>query len=347
MIGIDLFSGAGGLSTGAVAAGIGVKLAIDSDPLCIGSYAHNHRNTDFICEDISAIRNFTKFRSRAKTILFGGPPCQGFSTSNQRTRNASNPNNWLFSEFLRAVSGIRPEWVVFENVQGLVDTERALFLDQLILGLRRRGYKTEYTILNAQDYGVPQNRSRLFVVATRTKKKITLPEKLGKKPVTVKQAIGDLPALENGDTSGELGYRKGGSSGYAKMMRSGLPSCDGHLVSRNTDYVINRYAYIPQGGNWEDIPPRLMRNYKDPTRCHTGIYRRLSWHSPSVVIGNYRKNMLIHPEQNRGLSVREAARLQSFPDHYSFQGPLNDQQQQVGNAVPPLLAQALFESILN
>ena len=109
---------------------------------------------------------------------------------------------------------------------------------------------------------------------------------------------------------------------------------------------MRRYPHVPQGGNWENIPARLMENYANRTRCHEWIYRRLSVDEPSVVIGNYRKNMLIHPTQDRGLSVREAARLQSFPDTFAFQGSIGLQQQQVGNAVPPLLAKAVFNSIL-
>ena len=111
--------------------------------------------------------------------------------------------------------------------------------------------------------------------------------------------------------------------------------------------ILERYKYIPQGGNWENIPNRLMKNYADKSRCHTGIYRRLKEDEPSVVIGNYRKNMLIHPTEDRGLSVREAARLQSFPDWFKFKGTIGSQQQQVGNAVPPLLAKAVFTSLMS
>src|SRR5207302_5589235 len=126
---------------------------------------------------------------------------------------------------------------------------------------------------------------------------------------------------------------------YAKSLRKKLRKCTGNLVTANNDLVLSRYKHIPPGGNWCDIPRALMRNYTnlvDHRSRHTGIYRRLAWETPSIVIANYRKNMLIHPEQNRGLSVREAARIQSFPDNFQFAGTIGLQQQQVSNAVPPL-----------
>ena len=119
-----------------------------------------------------------------------------------------------------------------------------------------------------------------------------------------------------------------------------------NFVSRNNDLVIARYQHIPQGGNWKDIPDNLMTNYANKERCHSGIYRRLRADKPSVVISNYRKSMLIHPYQHRGLSVREAARIQSFPDDFKFFGPISHIQQQIGNAVPPLLAKAVFLKII-
>lgn len=129
-------------------------------------------------------------------------------------------------------------------------------------------------------------------------------------------------------------------------MRNGSNEAHQNYVSRNADYVIERYSYIKQGENWRAIPDELMRNYADKSNCHSGIYKRLVADKPSIVISNYRKNMLIHPYQDRGLSVREAARLQSFPDHFIFKGSLMHIQQQIGNAVPPLLAKAVFDKIL-
>ena len=164
--------------------------------------------------------------------------------------------------------------------------------------------------------------------------------------LTVHDAIGDLPELPNGAAVARMPYRA--QHRLDSLSRCGDDSENPATISvtRNSPTVIKRYAHIPQGGNWEDIPARLMKNYRDRSRCHTGIYHRLRYHEPSVVIGNYRKNMLIHPEQDRGLSVREAARIQSFPDWYEFQGSIGFQQQQVANAVPPLLARAVFSAIL-
>mgnify|MGYP000001884578 FL=1 len=129
-------------------------------------------------------------------------------------------------------------------------------------------------------------------------------------------------------------------------MRKGSIESKQNFVSKSNDLVMQRYKYIGQGENWRAIPESLMRNYSDKTRCHSGIYKRLKANCPSVVISNYRKSMLIHPYQDRGLSVREAARLQSFPDTFIFQGPHMSIQQQIGNAVPPLLSKAVMAQIL-
>jgi DNA (cytosine-5)-methyltransferase 1 len=167
-----------------------------------------------------------------------------------------------------------------------------------------------------------------------------------KKKITVVDAISDLPDLENGQQL-EVGEYKNNGSTYAKKMRKGSKKPLQNFVSRNADYVIERYSYIGRGQNWRAIPEHLMTNYKNSQNCHSGIYKRLDPNKPSVVISNYRKNMLIHPFQNRGLSVREAARLQSFPDTFVFEGSIMKIQQQIGNAVPPLMAEAIFKKILS
>jgi DNA (cytosine-5)-methyltransferase 1 len=242
----------------------------------------------------------------------------------------------------------KPDWVVFENVRGILETEGGLFCESVISDIREAGYRCSHGVLCASDFGVPQVRSRFFLIASRHGITADMPKPTTMHlPVTVREAIFDLPSLANGADEDYRIYPGEAQSGYAKSMRSDSVGCNGHLVTNNAPHIIERYKHIPKGGNWEDIPEELMRNYADRTRCHTGIYYRLREDTPSVVIGNYRKNMLIHPTQDRGLSVREAARLQSFPDWYEFKGTIGFQQQQVGNAVPPLLAKSVFECILD
>ena len=334
------------MSLGARLAGVDVRSAIECDPHAAATYTHNHPDSRLRLDDIRNVKRIGMGKDGSSTVLFGGPPCQGFSTSNQRTRNTNNQSNWLFREFIRLVKSWRPDWVVFENVKGILETENGAFVGSVLGELEDAGYRTCRWLLNAADFGVPQRRHRLFVIGFRHGIRLTKPRKLAKARVTVKHAISDLPALENGAAVDVLPYPAKPRHKYARMMRGELDSCANHLVTRNAPFVIRRYRHVPQGGNWEDVPEHLMKNYADRTRCHTGIYHRLREDVPSIVVGNYRKNMLIHPTQDRGLSVREAARLQSFPDWYEFKGSIGFQQQQVGNAVPPLLAYHVFQAVI-
>lgn len=348
MIGIDLFSGAGGMSLGARMAGIDVQQVVEADKYAATTYLLNHKPKYGLLAD--DIRKYSpakmKGRDNRGLIVFGGPPCQGFSTSNQRTRSSKNANNWLFEEFIRVVHESRPDWVVFENVRGILETEGGIFVDQIIDSFLKLNYSVTYKLLNATEFGIPQKRFRLFIVGSLHKNNFQFPKGSNRKPITVRHAIADLPFIENGANECYLPYLHAANNRYAKNLRLDLKGCHNHLVTRNNSLILERYKHIQPGGNWEDIPDRLMKNYVDKSRCHTGIYHRLNWDEPSIVIGNYRKNMLIHPEQNRGLSVREAARLQSFPDDFVFTGSIGFQQQQVGNAVPPLLAKAVFDEII-
>ena len=347
MIGIDLFAGAGGMSLGAKSAGIDVQIVIESDKFAAMTYANN-LNPKFgvFCDDIKKFNKKLINTKKIPTILFGGPPCQGFSTSNQKTRGPKNEENWLFKEFIRVVKIYMPDWVVFENVKGILETSGGRFVDQILLELSQLGYISNYSTLNAIDYGVPQNRSRFFIVSSKHGIHFEFPKPSQKHAITVNQALKDLPSLKNGASVSYVEYNRPALTKYSKSMRMKLRGSYNHLVSNNNQIVIERYKHIKQGGNWKQIPDHLMTNYTDKSRCHTGIYKRLENDKPSIVIGNYRKNMLVHPTQNRGLSVREAARLQSFPDKYKFYGSIGFQQQQVGNAVPPLLANAIFQKIL-
>lgn len=335
------------MSLGARRAGVTVGLAVENDPVSVHTYRSNHSDTRVLNSDIRRIDRrhlLPWFQFAHRLIVFAGPPCQGFSWSNSRTRNASNPKNWLFEEPIRIIKILKPEWVVFENVRGIVDTCGGLFLCAIRSHLES-DYLLRSALINAMDYGVPQDRTRFFLVGSRSGIDFSFPPVPQADPITVDEAIRDLPSLPNGASDCWQRYGAVRPSSYALKLRSDKGGCPNHLVTKNADTVLRRYAHVPQGGNWECIPRQLMDNYKNVLRCHTGIYRRLDPQKPSTVIGNFRKNMLIHPYEDRGISVREAARIQSFPDAYRFRGSIGFQQQQVANAVPPLLAESVFDSI--
>lgn len=346
MIGIDLFAGAGGMSLGGEMAGVDMRLAVELHHAAFETFRHNHPDCTVLQMGVEHLQNLGAPFPSDDLIVFGGPPCQGFSTSNQRTRTASNKKNWMFQAFVAFVKRTKPAWVIFENVRGILETEGGLFARQIRKDLENLGYRCTQGLLNAADFGVPQARNRFFIIGRLEAEAPALPAGGQLPVVSVEEALSDLPELTNGAAKDVLGYRCKASSKYARQMRGELDSCSGHLVSRNAESIVERYPHIPPGGNWADIPEEMMGSYKDRTRCHTGIYRRLDPSRPSIVIGNFRKNMLIHPYEHRGLSVREAARLQSFPDRFVFRGTIGLQQQQVGNAVPPLLAKAVFETVL-
>lgn len=348
--GIDIFSGAGGLSLGAEMAGIRIDTAIEINPYAAKTFQRNHKGTKVLQGDIQKIDpKALHGNGKSVFVIMGGPPCQGFSMSNTRTRNMKNEKNFLFLEFVRFVQEIRPEWFVLENVWGITNINEGktqLMIEDCFRSIE--GYDNiTSSVLLASDYGVPQNRNRFFMVGNRLGIDFKFPERHTAK-VTVDEAISDLPSLQNGEMLEEATYTLSleEASKYEQLMRKGSDKARQNYVSRNNDLVIERYKYIGQGQNWRAIPDSLMLNYADKGRCHSGIYKRLKADQPSVVISNYRKSMLIHPYEDRGISVREAARLQSFPDTFIFEGPLMHIQQQIGNAVPPLLAKAVFQQII-
>lgn len=349
LYGIDIFAGAGGLSLGATMAGIRIRYGIEINKYAAASFSRNHSKAEVITEDIAKIQTSELDLSNNELfVIMGGPPCQGFSMSNTMSRNMKNEKNFLYLEFVRFVRELKPKWFVLENVWGLTKMNEGQTLEMIKDSFRALQYDVKAKVLWASDYGVPQKRYRCFIVGNREGIDFEFPEPTNK-TVTVNDALADLPLLSNGQMLDEADYiiPIEEVSEYAKFLRKGSDKARQNFVTRNNDLVIQRYHYIPQGGNWRDIPDFLMKNYADKSRCHSGIYKRLKSDAQSVVISNYRKSMLIHPTQDRGLSVREAARLQSFPDDFIFEGPHMSIQQQIGNAVPPLLAKAVFDQIMN
>lgn len=313
-------------------------------------------------------------------VLVGGPPCQGFSSANRNSGHSTNPHNELVEVFLTYVEKLRPRVFLMENVQGIVWTPKdARSHDPLSVAehftqrTERAGYLVFPKLLDAVWYGVPQHRNRFFLLGISSDLGYGADDfgSWGPFPypthgpgtarpyTTVRHAIGDLPSIENGHSTAETEYRsltakRLRENQFLRSMRAGAPEgvIWDHVTSRHAEYVIERYRRIPEGGNWQDIAD-MLSNYADIERTHSNIYRRLVWDEPSVTIGHYRKSMLVHPNQDRGLSLREACRLQSFPDWFRFAGStdggsggLTHKQQQIANAVCPLVTKAIAEFIL-
>ena len=342
---VDIFSGAGGLSVGAKMAGIETILAVEYCPHAASTYQYNHKKTNVLNQDIKTVKPL-EHTIKNPFILFGGPPCQGFSIANTKTRNLDNPNNWMYKEYIRFVEDLEPEWFLFENVVGFKSFNDGEVAQEVEKTLSDLGYKTSSSVLCASDFGVPQKRKRFFIIGNKSGQKFDFNSLEKKSLVTVKEAIFDLPPLKSGEKLLEAKYKYKPNNEFLKLMRKNSKKATQNFVSLNKKHILDRYKYIPQGKNWKSIPKELLNNYSSTVNMHSGIYKRLEEDQPTVTIANYRKSMLIHPLEDRGLSLREAARLQSFPDDFIFQGPLSYQQQQVGNAVPPLLAKAIFDKII-
>lgn len=312
-------------------------------------------------------------------VLIGGPPCQGFSSANRNSWSSSNPNNRLVDAFLDCVSHMAPKVLLMENVQGILWTPRDESTSDLSVAshvlerLAAMGYLVFPKLLDAVWFGAPQNRNRFFLLGIHKDVGYAAEEfgqwgpfprashgpGTGKAFATVRDAIADLPKLGNGDDLAEHPYLEDPArlqqNPFLRAMRAGAPAniIWDHVTSRHADYVIERYKGIPQGQNWQAVR-ELMTNYADVERTHSNIYRRLAWSEPAITIGHYRKSMIIHPSQHRGLSLREAARLQSFPDWFRFAGSasggaggLMHKQQQLANAVCPSVTKAVAEFILD
>ena len=346
---VDIFSGAGGMSIGAVMAGIKPLLAVEFDVHAANTYKTNHPTTKVLQLDIQTV-NPLEHTEKHPFILFGGPPCQGFSIANTKTRNLENPNNWMFQEYLRFLKDLEPEWFLFENVVGFKSFDKGKFAIEVEEALRLAGYETNSAVLNSSDFEVPQDRKRFFVVGHRKDKggiKFNFASLEKKDVVSVGDALADLPLLKNGDKISEYKYKHKPKHPYAETMRKKSKVATQNLVTESKPHIIDRYRVIKQGENWKAAQSKgLLDTYNSTKHTHSGIYKRLEANKPAVTIANYRKSMLIHPYEDRGLSLREAARLQSFPDNFKFEGTLSFQQQQVGNAVPPLLAKAIFQKIV-
>lgn len=356
---IDLFCGAGGLSEGFRQAGFHVLAGNDFFEAAGETFAVTHRDATFLPGPIQqhSSRDLLKvagLRAGELDVLVGGPPCQGFSVYNHQ-RGLHDERSSLYLEYLRLVKGLKPRWVVLENVTGMTSAGGGAAVHAIKAGLEALGYVVKEKILRAEEYGVPQERRRLVFVGNRIGKPIEFPVQThgaGLLPfVNIRDAIGDLPKLKNGEDAGAQNYAFEPRSDFQIAMRAGSNVVENHAAAKLSTVNLSRLKHIPQGGSWRDIPIDLLpEGMKRAKRSdHTKRYGRLSWEGLASTIltkcdphwGAY-----FHPEQDRTLTVREAARLQSFPDWFVFQGSRTDQYTQVGNAVPPLLGRAIAHAIL-
>ncbi len=357
---IDLFCGAGGLSEGLRQAGYHVLAGNDYDATAGKTFAHTHRKAKFLpgpIQDIDAadFLRAANLKRGELDCLVGGPPCQAFSVYNHK-RGMHDERSQLFHEYLRLVEGLYPRWVVMENVTGILSAGNGAAVEAITGGLRTLGYSNvEYRVLKAEEYGVPQERRRVVFIGNRVDAPIIWPEPThgpGKLPFnTIKDAIGDLPSLENGQDRGVTDYAAEPFSHFQRLVREGSNKVFNHAAPRLSSVNIERMRHIPPGGSWRDIPFELLpEGMKKARRCdHTKRYGRMRWDGLSCTVltkCDVHWGAYIHPEQNRSVSVREAARLQSFPDWFEFLGSKTEQYVQVGNAVPPMLGRCIGEAIL-
>ena len=352
---IDLFCGAGGLSEGFRQAGFHVLAGNDIDLHAAETFAASHSKAEFLSGPIEHIadREFLRAAGLKKSeldCLIGGPPCQAFSVYNHQ-RGLHDKRSGLFYEYLRIVEGLMPKWVVMENVTGITSAGDGQAVQRIHSGLANIGYRVETKILRAEEYGVPQERRRVIFLGNRLGLPIRWPTPThgpSLEPfVNVWDAIGDLPPLRNGEKpSHPLPYRTAPTTAYQAYLRGNLTRVTNHAAPCLAPVNLERMKFIPEGGSWRDVPYDLLpAGMKRARRCdHTKRYGRLCKNGLSSTIltkCDLHWGAYIHPEQDRVLTVREAARLQSFPDWFQFAGPRTEQYVQAGNAVPPLLAKHL------
>ena len=338
---VDLFSGCGGLSLGFSMAGFSISVASDWDKNVEKTFKHNKPRTKFIQKDVAELTS-DEILSYEKDIdvVIGGPPCQGFSIANTKTRDMTNPASQASWHFIRLVGELQPTVFVMENVLGFLNMEKGNVYRKFYEGFKKLGYHVQLFIARADEFGVPQKRERVFFIGTKNGEFLVFFPR--EKPATVRDAISDLPALSNGGGGEDISeYDSPPESKYQELMRNNSKCLFNHRSTINKPKLVERFRHIPEGGNWKNIPERLMDDYKDLSKVHSHIYKRLEWDNTSVTIANFRKAVILHPQQHRILSVREAARIQSFPDKSRFFGNLGAQQQQVADAVPPLLAKTV------
>lgn len=343
---IDLFAGVGGLSLGFEMAGFNIVLANEYDESIAKAYELNHPNTKMIVEDITNLpieKTFHEYRRKVDVII-GGPPCQGFSQKGQR-KTINDERNFLFKYFVAVVDFVRPRYFVMENVPNLLTAENGYFKEEIIDLFEGLGYTLSTDTLNAADYGVPQNRRRAVIIGKQGESAIAMPRPLDYK-VTIWDAISDLAYLNSGEGVEWDSYRYPPQSEYQRMMREGSDNLYNHKATKHSELAIERLKMIPPNRGKEVLPKEHLTK-----SIYSGTWTRMVKDEISVTITTRfdtpSSGKFTHPFLHRAITVREAARIQSFPDTFHFIGTKSSQMKQVGNAVPPLLAKAIATVVMN
>jgi DNA (cytosine-5)-methyltransferase 1 len=368
---LDLFAGAGGFSLGFHWAGFRTTVAVDHDPLAIETLAANfgHLGTEALVRDLAILspedlRSVLQQRgvSDEFDVILGGPPCQGWSKVGRgklrslkdprKGENHSDPRNELYAKFVEFVRTFNPRVAIMENVPGMLSHNKRNVAEDVAHLLDAAGYDVSWQLLNAAEYGVPQVRDRLFFIGVRRDLgvKFQIPPAHGQggarlySEVTVWDAIGDLPRIVNGSKEWRCAYKpEREPSHYAQLMRrlAEPETVFDHVCRKQNEQDLVAFRTLRQGGWYRDLPPELKR-YRDD--IFEDKYKKLYANRPSwCVTAHLSKDCYthIHPTQARTISIREAARLQSFPDCFYFAGNMGSKFKLVGNAVPPLLAEKI------
>lgn len=343
---LDLFCGAGGFSYGMHRNGhFRTVVALDFNAEAANTFKNNMPEAEVITGDITneETRNQVLEKSRIANVnmIIGGPPCQGFAMKGKKL-GLEDDRNYLFREYLAIVEELKPEVFVIENVRRILTTANGWFRDEIISYINRLGYSVNYSILNAMDYGVPQSRERAIFICSQTRN-IPLPTP-EKRIVTVRDAISDLSYLESGEGSFESDYAYEPQSEYQAMMRADCRKLYNHQASNHSEKALYKLSLIPPEKGQEFLPSELRgKQIYHTTWC------RLIWDTFSPTIDTRfdtpSNGTNSHPELNRSITPREAARLQSFDDKFVFYGNKGAVCKQIGNAVPPLMAEAIADSI--
>lgn len=354
LVAIDLFCGCGGFSYGFQQAGFDMALGIDMWKDATVTYKHNLPNACVINDDItnvSAKDLLDKINIQAESIdvIIGGPPCQGFSVSGKRM--IDDPRNKLYKSFVGLVGEIKPKMFVMENVPGLIRLFGGKVKEEVLNDFLSLGYRVKVQQLSSDDYGVPQQRKRVFFVGINEQKisndvEFNFPTPRfgnGLKPaITCKEAISDLDFVPDDISMGEdISYKIPAQSDYQKLMRKDSNSIRNHSITIHKEQTKQIISMVPDGGNYKDLPKELQSTRK----VHIA-WTRMNSEKPCFTIDTGH-NHHFHYKENRVPTVRESARIQSFPDRFEFIGIKTSQLKQVGNAVPPLMAEAIAEEVKN